>query len=55
VVRLLKALESLAAVEDAAMRDSALRHARLALVRAENALKVPDDLTAVREVGKFAV
>ena len=53
-VRLLKALESLAAVEDAAMRDNALRHARLALVRAEQALKVPDDLTTVREVAKFA-
>jgi uncharacterized membrane protein len=55
VVRLLKALESLAAIGDATMRDNALRHARLALVRAENALKVPDDLTAVREAAKFAV
>ncbi len=55
VVRLLKALESLAVADDAAMRDSALRHARLALVRAENALKVPEDLAAVREVAKFAV
>lgn len=54
VVRLLKALDSLAAAGDAAMRDNALRHARLALVRAENALKVPEDLTAVREVAKFA-
>lgn len=54
VVRLLKALESLAAAGDAAMRDNALRHARLALVRAENALKVPDDLTVVREVAKYA-
>lgn len=55
VVRLLKALESLAAAGDADMRDNALRHARLALVRAENALKVPDDLTAVREAAEFAV
>ncbi|MCD2450221.1 DUF2254 domain-containing protein [Methylicorpusculum oleiharenae] len=54
VVRLLKALESLAATEDAAMHYNALRHARLALVRAENALKIPEDLTAVREVAKFA-
>jgi uncharacterized membrane protein len=54
VVRLLKALETLAASEDAAMRDNALRHTRLALVRAENALKIPDDLRAVREVSKFA-
>lgn len=55
VVRLLKALESLAAAGDATMRDNALRHARLALVRAENALKVPEDLTAAREAAKFAV
>jgi uncharacterized membrane protein len=54
VVRLLKALESLAAIGDAAMRDNALRHARLAMVRAENALKVPDDLRAVREAARFA-
>lgn len=54
VVRLLKALESLAAAEDAAMRDNALRHARLALVRAENALKVSDDLSAVREAARFS-
>lgn len=55
VVRLLKALESLAAAGDATMRDNALRHARLALVRAENALQIPDDLTAVREAARFAV
>lgn len=54
-VWLLKALESLAPAEYAAMHDKALRHARLALVRAENALKVSDDLTAVREVAKFVV
>ncbi len=54
IVRLLKALESLAATGDAAMRDNALRHARLALVRAENALEVPDDLGAVREAARFA-
>jgi uncharacterized membrane protein len=55
VVRLLKVLESLAVTGDATMRDNALRHARLALVRAENVLKVSDDLTAVREAAKFAV
>lgn len=54
VVRLLKALESLAASGDSAMRDNALRHARLALVRAGNALEIPDDLAAVKEAGKFA-
>lgn len=55
VVRLLKALESLAATEDAALRANALRHARLALVRAEKALKVADDLRVVREVASFAM
>ncbi len=55
LVRLLKALETLAASEDAAMRDNALRHARLVLVRAEKAMKIPDDLTAVREAATFAV
>lgn len=55
VVRLLKALESLAAAGDATMRDNALRHARLALARAENALKIPEDLAAVREAAKFVV
>jgi uncharacterized membrane protein len=55
VVRLLKALESLAAIGDGAMRDNALRHARLALVRAEKTLNVPDDLTTVREVAAFAL
>ncbi len=55
VVRLLKALESIAAAGDATMRNNALRHTRLALVRADNALKIPDDLTAVREAAKFAV
>jgi uncharacterized membrane protein len=54
VVRLLKAFESLAAVGDAALRDNALQHARLVLVRAESALQVADDLTAVREVARFA-
>lgn len=54
-VRLLKALESLAATADGAMRDSALRHARLALVRAEHARMIPEDLAIVREVAKFAV
>ncbi len=55
VVRLLKALESLAATGDPAMRDNALHHARLALIRAEKALNVADDLTTVREVATFAL
>ncbi|MDY0281518.1 MAG: DUF2254 domain-containing protein [Salinivirgaceae bacterium] len=54
VVRLLKAFEALAVVGDAAMRDNALRHARLAVVRAENAMQIPDDLRVIREVARFA-
>ncbi|NCC05857.1 MAG: DUF2254 domain-containing protein [Proteobacteria bacterium] len=49
VVWLLKALGSLAVTGDATMRDNALRHARLAVVRAVNALKISEDITAVRE------
>ncbi|WP_367359834.1 DUF2254 domain-containing protein [Syntrophus sp. (in: bacteria)] len=55
VIRLLKALEALAATEDPAMRNNALRHARLAQVRAEKVLKVPEDLAAVRKAARFAV
>ncbi|HUG03740.1 MAG TPA: DUF2254 domain-containing protein [Steroidobacteraceae bacterium] len=55
VVWLLKALESLAAAGDATMRDNSLRHARLALVRAENVLKVSEDLRAAREAAEFAI
>ncbi len=55
LVRLLKALESLAATEDAALRANALRHARLAVIRAEMAMQVADDLRAVREAARFAM
>lgn len=55
IVRLLKAFESLAAVGDSAMRDNALRHARLALVRAENVLKVQEDRMIAREAAEFAM
>ena len=54
VVRLLKALEALAAVDDPSMRDNAVRHARLTLVRAEAALKLPEDITVARETARFA-
>lgn len=54
VVRLLESLETLALLGDAPMRESALRHARLALVRAENALDVSEDLTAARKAAEFA-
>ena len=36
------------------MRVNALRHARLAVVRAENAMQIPDDLRVIREVARFA-
>lgn len=55
VVWLLKALETLAVAGDVTMRDNALRHARLAVVRAEHALKISEDITAVREAAKFAM
>lgn len=55
VVRLLKGLESLAELGHPSLRECALRHARLALVRAESVMKVPDDITVVREVAKFAL
>jgi uncharacterized membrane protein len=48
VVRLQKGLEALAAIGDPTMRASALRHARLALVRAESAMTIAHDLDAVR-------
>jgi uncharacterized membrane protein len=47
-VRLQKALRSLVLAGDAAMRDAALYHARLALSRAEKAMPQAEDLTAVR-------
>jgi uncharacterized membrane protein len=48
VVRLQKGLEALAASGDTTMRASALRHASLALVRAESAMTIAHDLDAVR-------
>ncbi len=52
--RLQKAFESLASIEDAAMRDAAIHHSRLALARAENVLELPEDLEIVRKLAKFA-
>jgi len=49
-VRLQKALRSLALVGDAAMRDAAKHHGRLALARAEKALDLPEDVATVRAV-----
>lgn len=48
-VRLQKALASLAATGDKGMQEQALRHARLALERAERALVLPHDLEQVRD------
>jgi len=52
VTWLLKAFHSLASIDDAAMREVATHHARLALARAENALKLPEDLAMVRKLAK---
>lgn len=51
--RLQKALESLASIGDAEMRDAAMHHGRLALARAEKALEIPEDLELVRKLAKF--
>lgn len=54
VVRLQKAFEALAAVDDATMREQALIHARLSLVRAENVMQIPHDLETARKAAGFA-
>ncbi len=53
-VRLQKALDTLAAMGDGPVRQSALVHARLALVRSEKAMDLPHDLAAVRRAAGFA-
>ncbi len=53
-IRLQKALDSLAFVGDVAMRDAAIHHSRMALARAENELKLPQELQVVRELASFA-
>ena len=52
-VRLQKAFASLASIGHAEMRDAAIRHARLALARAENVMELPEDLEIVRKLAKF--
>lgn len=54
VVRLLKALKSLASTGDPAIRDAAKAHARLTLARAKNAMEISEDLALVREAAEFA-
>jgi len=54
VLRLQKALCSLAANPNPAVREQALLHARRSLARAEQALHAPEDLVLVREQAQFA-
>ncbi|MCO5104079.1 MAG: DUF2254 domain-containing protein [Burkholderiaceae bacterium] len=54
-VRLQKAFFALGLCGDDALRDAALRHARLALARAEQALTLPEDLNTVRDFAAFAL
>ena len=55
VVRLQKAFQSLATIEDATMRDVAMQHARWTLERAENTLEFPNDLEVARKCTEFAM
>ncbi len=53
-IRLQKALESLASLDDAAVREAAIHHARMALKRSEKALDLPEEIAAVRALARFA-
>jgi uncharacterized membrane protein len=52
-VRLQKALNSLASIGNADMRDAARYHGQLALKRAEIAMEVAEDLAMVRQAATF--
>jgi uncharacterized membrane protein len=54
VVRMLKALHSLASTGDDRMRELAMQHARLALARAEIALDLEEDREVARDAAGFA-
>jgi uncharacterized membrane protein len=54
VERLLRSLESLALTGDDEMRSEAERHARLALLRAENVLEIDEDIRRAREAASFS-
>jgi uncharacterized membrane protein len=54
VLRLQKALQALATLDNAALRDGAKRQARLAKARAEAALEAPEDITLLRDATRFA-
>ena len=53
-IRLQKAFHALAHSGDADTREAAKHHARIAVARAEQALKLPEDLHAIRTLGTFA-
>ena len=52
--RLQKALQSLADIGDAPMREAAIHHSRLALARAEKAMALPQDVDTVRRLADFS-
>ncbi len=54
VVRLLKCLEALAAVDDQSIKAAAIAQARFTLARAEKAMTLPHDLNIARELAAFA-
>lgn len=54
IVRLMKALEALASVGSPAMRDASIRHAGMALARAESKMGLENDRIAVRNAARFA-
>lgn len=53
-VRLQKALQSLASIDNAELRDAAIHHARLALKRSRIALDLEEDLAVVADAAKFS-
>lgn len=53
MIRLQKALQALAHVDNGAMRDAAVRQGRRARERAEGALLLADDIEAVRRVARW--
>lgn len=53
VVRLLKALEALAMMNDPAFKQAAIAQAKVTLDRAQQALPLPADLETVRELASF--
>ncbi len=52
--RLQKAFASLASIGDAAMRETAKHHSRLALARAEKVMQLPEDLEILRKLAEFS-